>query len=152
LRIPARVISEKDILEMQKESSFEEEDLSIWENTVVKVIKSGDREEGLERARKLLEKKTIPPQFRGYIWPKLVGNKQRITRKLFMHLCTEKEKHGVPIQIKRVITNDLVRTWPKLKIIKEDLLLYKELFYMMELFQVAFFLKNAKNANFFLIF
>lgn len=65
-------------------------------------------------ARKLRERirKGIPPQLRGWVWPRLVGASDRRSRNPYLYrgLLTQK----LPVELRRTIEVDCPRTFPKL--------------------------------------
>lgn len=136
-RLPSQFLPAKESeLIHQEMAGFDEETINQWANNILPLFKSGHRDEAHEKTLKILEKKPIPAQFRGAVWPKLIGNKQRVTKKLFKHLCVFVDRDGVPDAIKQLIRNDLMRTWAQMAILNKDAKLYKELFYLMQLFHV----------------
>lgn len=85
-------------------------------------------------ARRIRSGKDIPPEQRGMLWRKLLGNQCKINRKLFTSLVSRLDR--VTINTRESIYKDIERTYSEFKPSETYQQIKKDVFLVLELFDV----------------
>eukprot|EP01017_Pseudomicrothorax_dubius_P036882 TRINITY_DN5334_c0_g1_i3.p1 TRINITY_DN5334_c0_g1~~TRINITY_DN5334_c0_g1_i3.p1 ORF type:complete len:437 (-),score=122.95 TRINITY_DN5334_c0_g1_i3:673-1983(-) len=120
-----------------KSYSFTEvsENAQMWQDAISQAKRQKFVRRTDETWRKLIDG-FIPPSLRTVIWPLLIGNPLNITKEYYRILLAAYKKEGVPVSIRRVIKEDINRTFPYTNFLLRKGISLDEFQTMLELFHV----------------